>query len=761
MFLRVLLAGLVPIVGVVSIPARAGEPSVSFGRDIRPILSGRCFKCHGPDVQEGGLRLDSAEASAAKLESGAQAIVAGRPEASKLLARVGSVDADHRMPPEEAGDALSAIEIERLRQWIAEGAQYETHWAFTRPVRPAVPANENDAWSASPIDALLVAESPTGPDAFTPRARKETLLRRWTLDLLGLSPTHAERKSFLADDRPDAGERVVDRLLASPAFGVRQAVPWLDLARYADTDGYALDFDRSIWPYRDWVVDAFNANLPFDRFTIEQLAGDLLPGAGDRERIATGLHRNTRISTEAGSDPEEYRIEAVIDRVNTTATIWLGATVGCAQCHAHKFDPISQEDYYRLFAFFNQGAVETTRDEAGVITNISPRVKFLTESQIRERRQLEEELSRAADDDARKRLERSLAGIEPVQTLVMQDQQDPRATHVFVRGSFLTPGAEVSAGAPRFLEQEIGSADGNDRLALARWLVRSDHPLTARVAVNRWWQQLMGTPFVDTLDDLGTQSPPVRHQPLLDWLAVEFVELGWDVKSLHRLIVTSALYAQESEVTEAEYERDPANHELRRARRIRLPAEVVRDNALFAAGLLSDRVGGRSVPAHRMTADGNEENAYRRSIYILWKRGALDPTFVNFDAPSRDVCTAQRERTNTPTQSLDLLNNRVFMDAARGLAQRTLREADGPFENRLAHVYGLALGRDPTDQEVSLLKEYFERRREEFTDKPAEASALLGGGSVPPLADVDPVEQSAWVMVANAVLNLDEMNTRE
>lgn len=733
---------------------------VDFQRDVRPILFGRCVGCHGPDVQEAGLRLDRRDCATANLASGARAIVPGDPSAGALLARVSSDDQEFRMPPGDGRPPLSAGEIDALRRWIAAGADWPMHWAYRPPEAAEVPVSTPSDWPAGPIDAFVLAAMRKEGAAPSPPARRATLMRRAYLDFVGLPPTIEEQDAFLADDRPDAYERMVDKLLASPRYGERQAIAWLDLVRYADTDGYALDFDRPIWPYRDWVVSAFNSDMPFDQFTVEQLAGDLLPDATAEQRVATGLHRNTRISTEAGSDPEEFRIEAVLDRVGATASIWLGSTLACAQCHNHKFDPFTQADFYKFFAFFNQCAVETTRDEAGQIKNVSPRVEFFTDAQLAERAALQSRLAAAASEDERRRLTRELEDVRPVQSLAMQDQVESRTTRIFHRGSFLYPGDEVSADVPEFLKEAAGSAEGSDRLALARWLVDRRNPLTARVVVNRWFHQFFGVAMVDTLDDFGAQSPPVRRRELLDWLAVEFMDSGWRVKRMHRAIATSAAYRQTSDATPSQWEEDPTNRRLARMSRIRLPAEVIRDNALAAGGVLSERIGGRPVHAASMKFLGAEDTSYRRSIYVLWKRSALDATFAAFDAPSRDVSCAQRSQTNTPLQALDLLNDRVFLDAARGVADRVLRGASGD-QDRLESAFRIVLVRPPSDGERETMQGFLERRRADFSRDSRLAAAFLATGGVPPPAGVAPPEAAAWTLAANVLLNLNETVTRE
>jgi len=740
----VLLRALVGIALAISVggaraaDAESTETKIEFNRDIRPILGGHCFKCHGPAEQEAGLRLDSAAAAMALLPSESRAIVPGDPAASALLGRVTSDDADERMPPADAGPPLSAAQIALLRQWIAEGAEYQKHWAYLPPERPAAPAVRNAAWPRNEIDNFVLSRIEAASLAPAAEALRQTLIRRVSLDLVGLPPTPDELRAFVDDTSPDAYERVVDRLLASPQYGVRQALAWLDLARYADSQGYPNDGDRTVWPYRDWVVNALNADMPLDQFTIEQLAGDLLPDATIEQQIASGFHRQTRINQEAGVDPEEFRIEAVIDRVNTTASVWLGATLGCAQCHDHKFDPYPQRDYYRLLAYFNNGAVETESSPAGEIKDISPRITL--------------EMPASGSTSSTK-----------VTSLVMREIEPPRPTHVFLRGSFLTLGEQVSPGTPTVFDS-LPPAEGSDRLALARWLVDKRNPLTARVAVNRLWAQYFGAGLVETLDDLGTQATPPTHPELLDWLATELMRLDWHFKPLHRLIVTSATYRQAALANAAAAERDPANRLLSHGPRQRLSAELVRDNALAAGGILSTELGGPSIPAFKMVATpaaGSGNSPYRRSIYVRWRRLALDDTFANFDAPTRDVSCTRRTRTNTPLQALTLLNDRVFFDAARGLAERAQRDGGQSLDERLDHAVRVVLSRAPTAAERQTLAELFERRRSAFAaDSPA-ARELLGETEKAAASDDELASRAAWVLVANALLNLNEAITRE
>lgn len=727
-WLLVLLCGS-PVLAAEDAPPGTVPSPVKFNRDIRPILSNHCFKCHGPAVHEAELRLDVSEAAKAGLPSGARAIVPGDAAASALIERITAHDVETRMPPEAEGKPLSAAQIELLKRWVSEGAVYEGHWAYQPLVRPAVPEVKQRDWPRNEIDHFILARLEQTGLAPAPEASRATLARRASLDVTGLPPKLDELHNFVADHGADAYSQYIRGLLASPHYGERQALAWLDLARYADSDGYPHDGNRTMWPYRDWVVEAFNADMPYDQFTIEQLAGDLLPDATPSQRLASAFHRQTRINKEAGVDPEEFRIEAVIDRVNTTATVWLGATLGCAQCHDHKFDPYPQRDYYRLLAFFNSNAVETTTDPAGRITDVSPRMAL------------------------------QVAGLSaPVNVLVMRELDQPRATHVFQRGSFLSPGEVVAPGTPSVVDT-LPAPEGRDRLALARWLVDKRNPLTARVAVNRLWAQYFGTGLVETLDDFGTQSPQCSHPELLDWLATELMRHDWHWKPLHALILTSATYRQCSTTSPEAVAADPANRLLARASRLRLPAELVRDAALSAGGVLKGSLGGPTVAAD--SSGGGR--AYRRSIYVHWKRQTLDDMLATFDAPNRDVTCTRRARTNTPLQALTLLNHPAFLDAARGLAVSACAEGRREWRDQLDYASEAVLSRRMSEEESKTLRALFERRRSELAADTKAIESLLG--SAPEVTENagsgSPADQAAWVLVANTLLNLNEAITRE
>ena len=1015
----------------------AAADTIDFNRDIRPLLSDRCFACHGPDEEDrqAGLRLDDAAVATAELDSGLTAIVPGKVAASELLARITSTDPDVMMPPPEVGKPITPAEAELLARWIAEGAEYRDHWAFERVERPAVPEVTDQHWPVSPIDRFIMARLEKEGVQPNTEAERVTLARRLALDLTGLPPTPAAVTAFLADKNPGAYERYVDQLLASPHYGERMAIEWLDAARYADSHGYQTDSSRSNWPWRDWVIAAFNRNLPFDQFTIEQLAGDMLPDPTRDQLIATGFNRNHRINGEGGIIAEEWRVETVIDRVETTGQTWLGLTVGCARCHDHKYDPLSQREFYALFALFNNvpesgtimgqsnrsggnsdpllrlpdepqqaqldkleqlladakaavalelknlpglveawaaearaslaqtekawqpfeplelassGGASFRRSEDGswlvegasppqdsytfeslippgtfggfrlellpvaglagggfgrggngnvVVTKIEAEIdppgdgkmipvvfkradasyaqqgweaaKILTgkkgdgwaidghladkdtprqialfpdqslmvpensrlvvtirqESQfaghtiarfrmaysteepsllgvngVRLPEEVQTVLQIAAGErspEQQKRLETFYRGqvdgpvkraeaardaaqksLEAFQNklpsaMVMREGK-PRDAFVLIRGEYDKRGDKVEPGLPAFLPSPANSQA--DRLSLARWIVSRDNPLTARVWVNRMWERFFGVGLVKTSENLGNQASYPSHPALLDWLAAEFMETGWDMKRFIKLLVTSRVYRQASTVTPAALAKDPENQLLARAPRIRLPAEMVRDTAFAAAGLLVPTIGGPSVRPWMPEGVWDETSKYgnlrgykpatnddrfRRSMYTIWKRTAAPPTMLLFDAPNRETCTVKRSRTNTPLQALALLNETTFLEAAHGLAQRMLFEGGDQPAERIAHGFQLVLGRSPTPAEQLTLVSGLAADLAAFAADHEAAAQLAEVGIVPRPEGVTLAEYAAYTLAANVLLNLDECVMRE
>ncbi len=993
---------------------------IDFVKHVQPILADDCVECHGPTVRRGGLRLDS-KPSALKGGKGGPAVVPHDIAKSLLLARIAAdTEPIKRMPQKKP--ALSAEHQKILRAWIEQGAPWpdaasfeggveKKHWAYVTPQHVAPPAVKNTGWPRNPIDNFILARLESENLAPSPAADRATLLRRVYLDLIGLPPTPAEADEFLADQRPDAYERVVDRLLASPRYGERWARPWLDLARYADSNGYEKDQLRSIWPWRDWVITAMNADMPFDEFTIEQLAGDLLPNATLAQKIATGFHRNTMLNQEGGTDPEEFRNAAVVDRVNTTATVWLGSTLACAQCHDHKFDAFTQKEYFQLFAFFNTTADESKSVKGSEVVDISTRLELprpdaaalharaaelekriatadltndlaAVEKAQAEPRWVPLEITQAlsdkindvegptlttqpdhsvlasgslaipavyritgqtklahvtglrveflpdpslpgqgpgrapdgdftlsrvqvvsapvgmddylsavnlrdatadvevdkypstavvngrADDvhgwritgatgqphaiafafeeavnnsdgvaftvalhqvgkghgtigrvklyvtdapvpahelsndiaallatrpEARtaeqrekliawlrpmapslRKAQLDLAQVKqqlatPLTTLVMEERKEPRETFVQKRGNFLSLGDKVSPDVPAVLPPLPKDAPRN-RLALARWLVSPENPLTPRVTVNRMWEAFFGRGIVSTSEDFGIQGAEPTHPELLDWLATEFVRGGWKVKAMHRLIVTSATYRQASAVTPALLERDPYNTLLARGPRFRLEAELIRDQALAVSGLLSTKLGGPSVypsqPAGIWSFAYNTEkyvpstgeDAHRRGLYTVWRRSAPYPSFLSFDATSREAICTRRSRSNTPLQALTTLNDPQFFEAAVALAKRMEREGGTDASARITEGFRLTVVRLPRAEELGRLLALYREQRAGFEKDPVAAEKLVR----PYLAkdETASADLAAWTVVANVLLNLDETLTK-
>jgi hypothetical protein len=774
-------------------PLGAEPAPIQFSRDVRPILSQKCFACHGPDEakRKSGLRLDLREGALAERPSG-RAIAAGDPAASLVYRRITASDPGERMPPESSGQTLSASEIEVLRRWILEGADYRGHWAFAPLAAAPLPEVRDRGWARGPADRFILQRLEREGQTPSREAPRETLIRRLSLDLAGLPPEPADVDRFLADPSPDAFERAADRLLAAPQFGERLALDWLDASRFADTNGYHIDNGRDMTRWREWVIDAFNRGMPFDRFTIEQIAGDLLPGAGLEARIASGFHRNHMINFEGGAFPEEYHTAYIVDRVNTTAAVWLGLTVACAQCHDHKYDPITQKDFYQLFAFFNNVPENGLDGRTG---NSKPFIQTPTPEEEAELEKLSAALAalerRVTPDDAtdegkklleeRKRLKEEKTKLEARvrTTMVMDEMPAARQTFFLVRGQYDKKGDAVAPGVPASLAPLPEGAPAN-RLGLAQWLVDPAQPLTPRVIANRYWQMLFGIGLVKTAEDFGSQGEYPSHPELLDWLARRLVSTGWDVKGLIRMLVASAAYRQAAGDSAELLGRDPENRLLARAPRLRLAAELIRDQALAAAGLIDLRLGGRSVsPYHppglweelASREDGANWTAqvykqdhgadlYRRTMYTFWKRTSPPPALMAFDAPDRETCTVRRPRTNTPLQALILMNDPTYVEAARKLAERILREAGPEPAARIALAWRLVLSRRPSPAESAALAAALEAELAHYRKHPEEAAKLLGVGESPRAAALDAAELAAWSFVASLILNLDEAVTR-
>jgi hypothetical protein len=1053
--------------------ANAAPPTpILYNRDIRPILSDRCYTCHGPDQAKrtSKLRLDTEAGAKADL-GGHFAIVPGKPADSELIRRITAEDKARRMPPAWAGAAkLSDREIDLLTRWVEQGAGWQKHWSFIAPVRPDLPQVSDSRWPRNAIDSFVLARLDREGLKPSPEADRPTLIRRVTLDLTGLPPTPQEVAAFVNDRSSGAYEKVVDRLLASPHYGERMAARWLDAARYADTNGYQTDGERSMWRWRDWVIDAFNRNEPFDRFTLEQIAGDLLPGATRQQVLATGFNRNHRGNGEGGIIPEEYAVEYVVDRVETTSTVWLGVTLGCTRCHDHKYDPFTQKEFYQVFAYFNNVPERGKAFKYGNSPPVMPAPTAEQEKSLaaldeklsasqRRLRELEPEIARAQriwenslsantadwassravavdlplhdslngdihpdpkrsdkylydmengpvvqqaapativpvwkdgeaqfdstaqapagvfdgkryvevgnaanfgfydsftlsawirpdsasgaivsraqdepdgqglglylkdghlqanmvqrwlDDGARVEsiaavptgrwshvmltydgsrvasaihlylngepletkvqlddLNQSFAAKQPLRigaglgsgnrfrglirdvriyraaldpeqaavlavpdtpaalariaperrtaaqtaklrwcfleraapeamrsawlqvldhrdergrlvqsfptVMVMQESPKPKETHLLIRGAYDRPGPVVSPGVPAVLPSLPAGAPSN-RLGFARWLVDSANPLTARVAMNRFWQMYFGTGLVKTVEDFGSQGEWPSHPELLDWLATEFIRTGWDVKSMQRAIVTSATYRQASKVAPDLMHRDPDNRLLARGPRVRLPAEMVRDQALAVSGLLVERIGGPSVKPYQPAglwkelAGGEDyhpdhgDGLHRRSLYTFWKRTAPPPMMMNFDASGREACVVRELRTNTPLQSLNLMNDVTYLEAARALAQRMIREGGKTQAERIAYGFELAAARPPKEKEAGILLSSLHYYLDTFQGNPAGAMKYLNQGEAPVDKELQPAELAAYATVAGVILNLDVTVTKE
>lgn len=778
----------------------AAEDSASrqpdYNRDVRPILSDKCFYCHGPDAshREADLRLDDEEVAKAERD-GHYAIVPGKPEESELVRRITAEDESERMPPPEAHKELTNDEIELLRRWIAQGANWSKHWAYEAPKRFPLPSIQDAAWPANFVDSFILARLEEESLRASPEADAVTLARRLYFDITGLPPKPDDVAAFLADTRPDAYERLADRLLASPAFGERMAAYWLDLARYADTVGYHGDQEHNASPYRDWVIDAFNQNMPLDQFTAEQLAGDLLPDSGDDQKIASAYNRLLQTSHEGGVQEKEYLAIYASDRVRNLSLAWMGATLGCAQCHDHKFDPYKTKDFYAMQAFFADldEAQHLKKGADRSPTVRPPEVKLLTRLERLRLEGAEQEVAlckerlAACDSGDAERLavcraqlavaEQRREEIQNSARLVMISSAiEPRPIRVLPRGNWLDDsGPVVEPAIPEFLGKLETSDRRATRLDLARWLTDGEHGaglLTARVFVNRLWALFFGAGLSRSLDDFGGQGEPPSHPELLDRLAIELVESGWDVKHVVRLLVTCRTYRQSSQVSPELQKAHPLNRLWARQSRWRLPAEMVRDNALAISGLLVHEMGGAGVHAYQpdgyyrylnfpprtYQADADARQ-WRRGVYMHWQRTYLHPMLKAFDAPSREECTAQRPRSNTPLASLVMLNDPTFVEAARVFAENVLREGGADTGERLDYAYRRALARDPDDHERAALTQFLEAEQKYYEANPDAARQLLKVG-IAPTRDEDAVETAAWTSVTRTILNLSETSMR-
>ena len=827
-----------------SVAGAAGQAAeaVSFNRDIRPLLSDNCFHCHGPDAshRQADLRLDLRDEAVA-----AGAIVPGKAAESSLVERIRSTDADLVMPPPESHKKLDATQRDLLARWIEEGAVYQKHWAYDPPVKAAVPAGTRA------IDHLVGARLATLGLEPSAEADRRTLIRRLALDLTGLPPTPADVDAFVDDPSPDAYEKLVERLLASPHYGERMAIGWLDVVRFADTIGYHSDNPRNVWPYRDYVIASFNDNKPFDRFTIEQLAGDLLPDASQETRVASAFNRLLLTTEEGGAQPKDYEARMLTDRVRAVGAVWLGQTTGCAGCHDHKFDPITMRDFYALGAFFadieepaigrrEEGMVVAPPDDLKKLAdldaalaaakqklnavapqldaaqtqwehdlaaydvtlpelkpdakatdaekNAAAQVAAALKKELAKRNGGQREAIRKyfrsvvspqlfrAEQDAFAKAEHDRTAFYDSLTrcLVTVKKPVPGVVHILPRGNWMDESGEVMKPAfPAYLPAPKIEDREPTRLDLAQWLVSREHPLTARVVMNRLWKQFFGTGLSKVLDDLGAQGEPPVHPELLDWLACEFMDSNWDVKHMVRTIVTSATYKQTSVAPADRIAADPANREFARQSAWRVEAELVRDAALATSGLLVRTIGGPSVKPYQ--PDGYWENLnfpvrtypndtgakqYRRGLYTWWQRSFLHPSMLAFDAPSREECCAERTRSNIPQQALALLNDPSYVEAARMFAARIMSEGGSSPDERAAWAWRQALQRLPRVEELETVMPLYRRQFAAYQADRTAADALAKVGFAAAPTGVDSAELAAWTHVARVLLNLHETITR-
>ena len=829
------------LIGGAPASANAGPAKVEFNRDVRPILSDNCFLCHGPDRnrRKGDLRLDLRDEAVR-----AEAFVPGKPDQSALMERILTGNPAEQMPPPKANKKLTERQKEILRRWIEQGAEYQQHWAYEKPVKAQISAGQNG------VDVLVqrrLAEIGLKP---SPEADRRTLIRRLASDLLGLPPAPEEVRAFVDDRSPGAYERQVERVLASPHYGERMAISWLDVVRFADTIGYHSDNPRNVWPYRDWVIRSFNANKPFDRFTLEQVAGDLLPDASVDSRVGSAFNLLLLSTEEGGAQAKDYEARMLTDRVRAIGTAWLGQTTGCSQCHDHKFDPFTTRDFYSLGAFFadirepiigqrEDGMVVTSPDDEKTLARLDAavaeaktRLDAVTPRLDAAQQQWEADVisyamtlselardSRATDADkatARQvlaALKKSAPARDPNEReatrtyfrakatalfqaerdalaragrdrktfhdglpkcLVSVSSQNKRTVRILPRGNWMNESGEVVKPAlPHYLPRPEIRGRELSRLDLARWLVARENPLTARTVMNRLWKQLFGTGLSKQLDDLGAQGEPPLNPALLDWLACEFMDSGWDMKHMVRTIVTSATYKQTSIATPQLLAADPLNRELARQSAFRVDAELVRDNALAVSGLLVSKLGGPSVKPYQ--PDGYWENLnfpprqyvadrgasqYRRGLYTWWQRTFPHPSLIAFDAPNREECCAERNRSNIPQQALVLLNDPSYVEAARAFAARVLSECKDNSDARISRAWQLALQRDPRPEEMKTARDLLGKHLAIYRANPDAARLLLKAGFAPSPEPLDAAELAAWTHVARVLLNLHETITR-
>ena len=730
---------------------------ISYNFHVRPILSDKCFACHGPDAnkREAGLRLDIADSAykALKENPGRHAIVPGKPEISVLVERISAEDSTEMMPPVESNLKLSLNDVAILKKWIAQGAKYEPHWAFVTPSLPVIPQVDDEDYVRNPIDNFVFSKLESVGLEPNEESDKERLLKRLSFDLTGLPPSIDMMDRFLADESPEAYEKMVDELLTLPAYGEKMALHWLDVARYADSYGYQDDNVRGQWPWRDWVIHAFNKNLPYDKFIEWQLAGDLLPNASKEQILATAFNRNHKYTEEGGVIDEEYRIEYVTDKTNTFGKGVLGLTVECAKCHDHKYDPVSQKEYYSLFAFFNNTYEKGYEGDITVSELAKPPMLKITHDEVRN---ILTFINKPRKDTT------------TLIVSVMGERDSLRQTYLLDRGVYDAPTIEVNINTPAALTPFDPSLPKN-RLGLAKWATSKNNPLTARVFVNQVWQEFFGRGIVKTTGDFGMQGDLPTHPELLDWLAVDFMHSGWNIKRFVKQIAMSSTYRQSTVVTKKKLSRDPENIYLSRSPRNRLPAEFVRDHVLATSGLLNKSIGGPSVKPYQpkgiweSTTSGRGALAtykqdhgdllYRRGMYTFIKLTAPPPSMMIFDASNRDQCEVKRLVTNTPLQALVMLNDPQYLEASRVLAAKLLENKMSE-DQRLEYAFRLIVCRYPKDEEKDAMNEFLEERLSSITKDQAEE--LLKVGEYPASNYADKVRLAAYMQLVSMLYNLDE-----
>lgn len=736
--------------------------TVSYNFQVRPILSDKCYACHGPDAnkREAGLRLDIKEEAYKALKDNpeAHAIVPGRPGLSEVYLRVSTTDTSIMMPPASSNlPTLTQQEVAIIKKWIEEGAQYEPHWAFVPPHKPALPKVKNEDWSKNEIDHFVLSKMEEHGLSPNEEADKERLLRRIALDITGLPPTPGMIDSFVNNKAPDAYEKMIDALLQRPAYGERMAIPWMDVARYADSHGYQDDNYRSQWPWRDWVIHAFNENLPYDQFVTWQLAGDLIPNATKEQILATGFNRNHKITEEGGVIDEEYRVEYVVDRTNTLGTAILGMTIECAKCHDHKYDPISQKDFYELSAFFN------SIQEVGLESTVGGHETFAKNPRMDiSQEDLKGVLNFITSSDT--------VGL---QVSVMKDMDTVRKTYVLSRGVYDQHAEEVQPGTPKAIMNFPAGLPKN-RLGLSHWLFDAKNPLTARVFVNRVWQEIFGRGIVKSSNDFGMQGDLPVNPGLLDWLAVDFRENGWNIKRLVKQIYMSATYRQSSVITPEKLKADPQNIYLSYAPRIRMNAEMVRDMALASSGLLRPVIGGPSVKPYQppglweLATSGrgllatyrqdHGDKLYRRGLYTFIKRTVPPPSMMIFDASNRDQCEVKRSRTNTPLQALIMMNDPTILEASVALADRLTQKQDKP-EAAVTDAFLRIINRHPAKQEQDILLEYLHEQQAYFKANPAAIEKVIKVSEYK-IKSAPAPEIAAFARMVQVLYNMDEAITK-